>query len=88
MGLAKALDYQRITDDKLLFKVDGRIFATQDIQELLKHVAKGRPPNKRLKSAIKINKRFNKENKNDGAKKDYICEKCNNTVHNARMCRN
>src|SRR5437867_1716675 len=65
-------------DDKLLFEVDGRIFATQDIQELLEHVAKGRPPNKRLKSAIETSKRSNKENKNDGAKKDYVCGKCNN----------
>ncbi|RIA94017.1 hypothetical protein C1645_818679 [Glomus cerebriforme] len=52
-------------DDKLLFKVDGRIFATQDIQKPLEYVTNGRPPNKRLKSAIETSKRSNKENKND-----------------------
>lgn len=84
-------DIISVTDgEKLLFEVDGKVFATQEIQEPLEHIAKGRPPNKRIKSAIETSKRSNKENKKCGnnAKKDYVCGKCNNVGHNARTCRN
>ena len=81
-----------VDGDKLLFEVDGNVFATQDIQEPLEHIAKGRPPNKRLKSAIETSKRSNKENRkcggDDDTKRDYVCRKCNNTGHNARTYKN
>ena len=76
--------------EKLLFEVDGKVFDTQEIQEPLEHIAKGRPPTKRLKSAIETSKRFDKENKkySETTKKDYMCGKCNNPGHNARTCKN
>lgn len=50
--------------NKLLFEVDYRAFATQEIQEPLEHIVKGRTPTKRLKSATETSKRFDKETEN------------------------
>ena len=44
-----------------------------------------------MKSATETSERFDKENRRcreNSAKKDYICEKCNKTGHNAKTCKN
>ncbi|EXX63727.1 hypothetical protein RirG_149630 [Rhizophagus irregularis DAOM 197198w] len=74
---------------KIVFEANGRVYATDEINELLEHIAKGRPANKRLKSSIEISGKssgniLGKENAN---KKEYICSKCKEIGHNVRTCK-
>ena len=41
-------------DGKIVFESNGRTYTTDDVNEPLEHIAKGRPANKRLKSSIEI----------------------------------
>ncbi|PKK59057.1 hypothetical protein RhiirC2_871376 [Rhizophagus irregularis] len=74
---------------KIVFEANGRVYATDEINEPLEHIAKGRPANKRLKSSIEISGKssgniLGKENAN---KKEYVCSKCKEIGHNARTCK-
>ncbi|POG73705.1 hypothetical protein GLOIN_2v1827324 [Rhizophagus irregularis DAOM 181602=DAOM 197198] len=74
---------------KIVFEANGRVYATDEINEQLEHIAKGRPANKRLKSSIEISGKssgniLGKENAN---KKEYICSKCKEIGHNERTCK-
>ena len=76
-------------DDKIVFESNGRVYATDEIEEPLEHIAKDRPTNKRLKSSVEIsgkrsNNKLSKENAN---KKEYVCSKCKEIGHNARTCK-
>ncbi|EXX64632.1 hypothetical protein GLOIN_2v1827324 [Rhizophagus irregularis DAOM 181602=DAOM 197198] len=76
-------------NSKIVFKANGRVYATDEINEPLKLIAKGRPANKRLKSSIEISGKssgniLGKENAN---KKEYIYSKCKEIGHNARTCK-
>ena len=76
-------------DGKIVFESNGRVYAIDEIEEPLEHIAKGRPANKRLKSSVKISSKridnkFGKENAN---RKKYVCSKCKEIGHNARTCK-
>ncbi len=73
-------------DDKFVFEFNGKTYVTDEINELLEYIAKGRPHNKRLKSSIETSKSNNsgKENTN---KKKYVCSKYKEIRHNTRTCK-
>ena len=74
---------------KIVFESNGRVYATDEIEEPLEHIAKGRPANKRLKSNVEISgkRSDNKLSKENATRKEYICSKCKEIGHNARTCK-
>ncbi|CAB4438145.1 unnamed protein product [Rhizophagus irregularis] len=74
---------------KIVFEVNGRVYATNEINEPLEHIARGRPANKRVKSSIEISgkRSGNISGKENANKKEYVCSKCKEIGHNARTCK-
>ena len=76
-------------DDKIVFESNGRVYATNEINEPLEHIAKGCPANKRLKSSVEISSKKSNNNlgKENANRKEYICGKCKEIGHNSRTCK-